>query len=126
MSRPTPVRIRPPQLAGLEALRPHAALVSAADRVRPPAGPLEEGLLVEEEDAAVARRKSGCDSPAVHCYPSPKRSSHSATVPRTSSPYPHPIRPARCGSSSTRSRIPWYSSAPSSDFRIWSISLSTE
>ena len=24
------------------------------------------GLLVEEEDAAVARRKSGCDSPAVH------------------------------------------------------------
>src|SRR5947209_4289425 len=42
MSRPTPVRIRPPQLAGLEVLRPHAALVSAEDRVRPPAGPLEE------------------------------------------------------------------------------------
>ncbi len=26
----------------------------------------EKGLLVEEEDAAVARRKSGCNSPAVH------------------------------------------------------------
>jgi hypothetical protein len=40
ISRPTPVQIRPPQLDGLEVLRPHAALVSAEDRVRPPAGPL--------------------------------------------------------------------------------------
>ena len=39
ISRPTPVQIRPPQ-QGLEVLRPHAALVSAEDRVRPPAGPL--------------------------------------------------------------------------------------
>ena len=29
------------------------------------------GLLVEEEDAAVARRKSGCDSPAVHWFLGP-------------------------------------------------------
>ena len=40
ISRPTPVQIRPPQLDGLEVLWPHAALVSAEDRVRPPAGPL--------------------------------------------------------------------------------------
>ena len=40
ISRSTPVQIRPPQLYGLEVLWPHAALVSAEDRVRPPAGPL--------------------------------------------------------------------------------------
>ena len=95
MSRPTPVRIRPPQL-GLEVLWPHAALVSAEDRVRAPAGPLQEngdacaegarvprthpamgstpiastaenGPVVQREDASLACWQCGFDSRRVHC-----------------------------------------------------------
>ena len=66
ISRPTPVRIRPPQLDGLEVLRQHTTLVSVEGRVRFPAGPLNILGCCQEEDAAVARRRSGCDSPAVH------------------------------------------------------------
>ena len=55
ISRSTPVQIRPPQLHGLEVLRPHAALVSAEDRVRSPAGPLHANGDACTEGARVPR-----------------------------------------------------------------------
>ena len=62
-----PVQIRPPQLEGLEVLRPHAALVSAEDRVRPPAGPLRGmGTPVTRGEGASHAPCVGFDSHRLH------------------------------------------------------------
>src|SRR5262249_52387483 len=57
ISRPTPVRIRPPQLFGLEVLRQHATLVSVEDRVRFPAGPLLRCSISGGRKAVIRRRR---------------------------------------------------------------------
>jgi hypothetical protein len=64
------VRVLPGRLGsfGPQVLRAARLRGREAVRVRVPSGPLvrDRGLLVQQQDACPARRRSGCDSPAVH------------------------------------------------------------
>lgn len=68
ISRNTWVQIPPPQLMAGYANGHSGQVESLVSVGSTPTSATATGLLVEEEDAAVARRKSGCDSPAVHWH----------------------------------------------------------
>ena len=91
ISRPTPVQIRPPQLTWSGSV---AAARRPGKRGRPGSIPGQtsgNGLLVEQEDAALAMRKSGCDSPAVHCFTG--RNERGSPVPERANDLRHPAVP---------------------------------
>jgi hypothetical protein len=54
------------QPSGPRVFRPHASLVRRWTEFDSRADLYESGLLVQQHDACLARRRSGCDSPAVH------------------------------------------------------------
>ncbi len=71
------VRVLPGRLGflGPQVLRAARLRGREAVRVRLPGGPFgwRDGLLVQQQDACLARRRSGCDSPAVHLVTEGKR-----------------------------------------------------